>query len=57
MSTTESNSPLPRPLGEQGPTHTAGLRTPPPGSLPSSTRPVRPELATLLRGLKPGKEE
>ena len=26
----------------------------PPNSLPSSTRPVRPELATLLRGLKPG---
>ncbi len=26
----------------------------PPDALPSSTRPVRPELARLLRGLKPG---
>jgi hypothetical protein len=26
----------------------------PPPSLPSATRPVRPELAELLRGLKPG---
>ena len=51
---TEPNSPLPRPLGEQGPTPAAGLRAPVPGSLPSSTRPVRPELAALLRGLKPG---
>ncbi|MBI1913975.1 MAG: hypothetical protein HYS12_04460 [Planctomycetes bacterium] len=25
-----------------------------PNTLPSSTRPVRPELASLLRGLKPG---
>ena len=27
-----------------------------PASLPSSTRPVRPQLAALLRGLKPGQK-
>ena len=47
------NSPLPRPQGEAGPPPDPALRMPP-GSLPSSTRPVRPELASLLRSLKPG---
>ena len=47
------NSPLPRPQGEAGPPPNPALREPV-GSLPSSTRPVRPELANLLRSLKPG---
>ena len=49
---TPTNSPLPRPLGEAGPPPNPALR-PPAGSLQSSTL-VRPELANLLKGLKPG---
>jgi hypothetical protein len=41
--TTQTNSPIPQPAGPTGG-----------GNLPSSTRPVRPELVTLLRGLQPG---
>jgi len=33
---------------------TPSTGTTPANTLPSSTRPVRPELASLLRGLKPG---
>jgi hypothetical protein len=47
------NSPLPRPQGEAGPPPDPALRTPP-GTLASSTRLVRPELANLLKSLKPG---
>ena len=50
---TPTNSPLPRPLGEAGPPPNPALR-PPAGALQSSTRLVRPELANLLKGLKPG---
>jgi hypothetical protein len=30
------------------------VNLPPPSSLPSSTRPIRPELTNLLRSLRPG---
>ena len=50
---TTTNSPLPRPQGEAGPLPDPGLR-PAPGTLPSATRPVRPELVNVLKGLQRG---